>query len=345
MDGTLLPCTVANPRGLRRQAGLVGGGNLPFPSEIASRNFPASPNFAGYYATNDYNAAMFLAHELASPEAVMTPVEAQESVQLLRTLIQRLSAGKNTSAEALKKLQKMAGDIPDIGSLLFSSTSMPGTLVTVGNMAAAMSKSKSVVDLLDLSPADKKKLIQWASERGKASSTSASKAFKGKIKLVRVGGQLHFEVPVTAQAQSYRVLGQVGSQVAHIPAYGTRAVLNNRAMLHGHGATRGLKLMTGAPVGVALAVLPQAYVDYSSSTTIEEFYKKSVYSQPANLAGFASGVASGVLVGIALAGAGLGVAPLILVLVIGWYAGWKVQSLIIESGADKVIGNFLVGAD
>ncbi|MBF4558276.1 hypothetical protein H7698_19530 [Pseudomonas sp. p50] len=342
MDGTLLPCTVANPRGLRRQAGLVGVGNLPFPSEIASRNFPASPNFAGYYATNDYNAAMFLAHELASPEAVMTPVEAQESVQLLRTLIQRLSAAKNTSAEALKKLQKMAGDIPDIGSLLFSSTSMPGTLITVGNMAAAMSKSKSVVDLLDLSPADKKKLIQWASERGKASSTSAKKAFKGKIKLIRVGGQLHFEVPVTAQAQSYRVLGQVGSQVAHIPAYGTRAALNNRAMLHANGATRGLKLMTGAPVGVALAVLPQAYVDYSSSTTIEEFYKKSVYSQPVNVAAFAGGVASGALTGIVFVAVGLGGAPLVVVLAVGWLGAFGIQSLIMHLGVDRVVGDFFV---
>lgn len=335
MDGTPLPCTVANPRGLRRQAGLIGGGNLPFPSEIAARNFPASPNFAGYYATNDYNAAMFLAHELASPEAVMSPAEAQESVQLLWTLIQRLHAAKNTSAEALNKLQKIAEGIPDIGSLLFSSTSMPGTLITVGNMATAMSKSKSVVDLLDLSPVDKKKLIQWASERGKASSTSAKKAVKGKIKLIRVGGQLHFEVPVTAQAQSYRVLGRVGSQVAHIPAYGTKAALNNRAMLHGNGATRALKLMTGAPVGVALAVLPQAYFDYSSSKTIEEFYKSSAYSQPTNIVSFASGA----LVSVALAT--LFGAPLVLVLVVGWGVSLAMQSYLQGSGMDKMIGNNL----
>ena len=237
MDEMFFPCTVANPRGARRQAGLMGSGNSSFPSEIASRAFPAQ-NFAGYYATSDYNAAMYLVHELASPDTDISSGEAQEYVQWLRSLLRRLRTAKDVSVEALKNLQAQAESIPGIGSLLFSPANLPGTLVSAGTSVAAMSKSKSVVDLLDMTAADKKKLIKWANSRGTSTSRSAKKTFKGKIKLIRVGGQLHFEVPITAQAQSYKVLGQVGRQVAHIPAYGTRAALNERAMLHADGAPR-----------------------------------------------------------------------------------------------------------
>ncbi|WP_419710209.1 hypothetical protein [Pseudomonas sp. NFX224] len=334
MDERFLPCTVANPRGTRQQAGLIGGGNLPFPSEIASRAFPAPQNFAGYYATNDYNAAMFLAHELASPELDMSPSEAQESLQLLRSLIRNLSSAKDISVEALKELQKTAEAIPEIGPLMFSPANLPGTLVSAGTSIAALTKSKSVVDLLDLSAADKKKLIKWANSRGTANSTSAKKAFKGRIKLIRVAGQLHFEVPITAQAQSYKVLGKIGGQVAHLPAYGTKGALNQRAMLHAEGATRGLKFMTGNTVGIALAVGPQAYFDYTSSASMDEFYRRSAYSQPTNVAAFAGGV-----VFTAFAGA-LG-APLVIVLAFGWLGGAAVQSFMGRGNYDKEFGNYL----
>ncbi|MGY2183560.1 hypothetical protein [Pseudomonas agarici] len=92
------------------------------------------------------------------------------------------------------------------------------------------SKSKSVIDLLDMTAAEKK-LINWADSRGSSTSRSAKKPFKGKIKLVRVEGQLHFEVPITAQVQNYKVLGQAGRQVAHVLAYETRAALNQPARL------------------------------------------------------------------------------------------------------------------
>jgi hypothetical protein len=334
MDERFLPCTVANPNGSRQQAGLMGSGNLPFPSEIASRAFPAPPNFAGYYATNDYNAAMFLAHELASPDSDMPPTEAQESLQLLRSLIRNLSSAPDVSIEALKDLQNAAMAIPEVGPLMFSSANLPGTLVGVGTTVAALSKSKSVVDLLDLSPADKKKLIKWANNRGKANSTSANKTFRGKIKLIRVAGQLHFEVPITAQAQSYKVLGQVGAQVAHLPAYGTRGALNQRAMLHAEGATRGLKFMSGNTVGFALAIGPQAYMDYTSSTSMDEFYTKSYENQPTNVAAFA-----GSLIFSAIAGS-LG-APLVIVFVVGMVAGTAVQSFMGHSGLDKEIADRL----
>jgi len=341
MDERFLPCTVANPRGTRQQAGLIGGGNLSFPSEIASRSFPAPQNFAGYYATSDYNAAMFLAHELASPELDMSPSEAQESLQLLRSLIRNLSSAKDVSLEALKELQKTAEAIPEVGSLLFSPANLPGTLVSAGTSVAAFSKSKSVVDLLDLSAADKKKLIKWANSRGTANSTSAKKAFKGRIKLIRVAGQLHFEVPITAQAQSYKVLGRVGGQVAHLPAYGTRGALNQRAMLHAGGATGSLKFMTGNTVGAVLAVGPQAYLDYTSSASMNEFYRKSAYSQPTNVAAFGGGVAAGYVVGAISIGVGAGVAPLVLIVVIGWLAGTAVQHLMGSTGVDKAVGDYL----
>ncbi|POA17584.1 hypothetical protein C1886_21265 [Pseudomonas sp. FW300-N1A1] len=334
MDERFLPCTVANPRGTRQQAGLIAGGNFSFPSEIASRSFPTPQNFAGYYATSDYNAAMFLAHELASPELDMSPSEAQESLQLLRSLIRNLGTAANVSVEALKELQKAAQSIPEIGDLMFSPANLPGTLVSAGTSVAAFSKSKSVVDLLDLSAADKKKLIKWANSRGTASSTSAKKAFKGRIKLIRVAGQLHFEVPITAQAQSYKVLGQVGGQVAHLPAYGTKGALNQRAMLHAEGATRGLKFMTGNTVGIALAVGPQAYFDYTSSASMDEFYRKSVYSQPTNIASFTAGAAVSIVLG-SLVGA-----PLVVVLLVGWGFGVGVQAYMSETGTGKKIGDY-----
>lgn len=341
MDERFLPCTVANPRGTRQQAGLISGGNLSFPSEIASRSFPAPQNFAGYYATSDYNAAMFLAHELASPELDMSPSEAQESLQLLRSLIRSLTSAKDISVKALKELQKTAEAIPEIGPLMFSPANLPGTLVSAGTSIAALTKSKSVVDLLDLSAADKKKLIKWASSRGTANSTSAKKAFKGRIKLIRVAGQLHFEVPITAQAQSYKVLGQVGQQVANLPAYGTKAALSKRAMLHSGGAAGGLKFMTGNTVGVALAVGPQAYFDYTSSASMNEFYRKSAYSQPTNVAAFAGGIAGGALVTFVYGIAAFGAAPLVLVLAVGWGFGLVAQRGMSYTGADQKIGDYL----
>lgn len=334
MDERFLPCTVANPRGARSQPGLIGGGSLPFPSEIASRAFPAPPNFAGYYATNDYNAAMFLAHELASPDSDMSPSESQESVQLLRSLIRKLSAAKGITVEALKELQRTAEAIPEIGPLMFSPGNLPGTLVSAGSTVAALAKSKSTVDLLDLSAADKKKLIKWANSRGTANSTSAKKTFKGRIKLIWVAGQLHFEVPITAQAQSYKVLGQVGQQAAHLPAYGTRGALNQRAMVHAKGATGGLKFMTGNVVGFALAIGPQAYLDYTNSASMDEFYRKSTESQPTNVAAFASGVLVSFFMGSSLVAA-----PLVIVVLAGWGAGLTVQYYMDKSGADKDIAS------
>jgi len=341
MDERFLPCTVANPRGTRQQAGLIGGGNLSFPSEIASRSFPAPQDFAGYYATSDYNAAMFLAHELASPELDMSPSEAQESLQLLHSLIRNLSSAKDVSLEALKELQTTAAAIPEVGSLLFSPANLPGTLVSAGTSVAAFSKSKSVVDLLDLSAADKKKLIKWANSRGTANSTSAKKAFKGRIKLIRVAGQLHFEVPITAQAQSYKVLGRVGGQVAHLPAHGTKGALNQRAMLHEKGATGGLKFMTGNVVGFALAVGPQAYLDYTDSKSMQEFYNKSAYSQPTNVAAFAAGSAATMILSFYLGAAALGAAPLVLIIMVGWGAGLAMQAIMNGTGADKKLGNII----
>lgn len=341
MDERIWPCTAANPRGLRRQPGLLGTGTLPFPSEIASRSFPVMENFAGYYATSDYNAAMFLAYELAAPDAEMTSVEAQESLHLLCALLKRLRAATNITVEELQKLQKMAESIPQIGPLLFSATSLPATLLAIGNIIATAAQSKSVVDLLNLSAADKKKLVQWANSRGSASSQSAKRAFRGRVKLIRVAGQLHFEVPVTAQAQRYRVLGQAGQQFAHIPAFGTKGVLDSRAMLHANGATRGLKFMTGGTVGSVLAIGPQAYLDYSSSSTMTEFFMKSACNQPANVAAVAGGFVGGVVLGVVLAGFGVAAAPLVLVLAVGLLAGALAQQTVISLGVDRMIGNFI----
>lgn len=69
--------------------------------------------------------------------------------------------------------------------------------------------------------------------------------------------------------------------------------------------------MNGTLMGAALAVGPQAYLDWTSSSSNEEFYRKSAESQPTNVAAFAVGA-------IVTFGLGFVGTPLVAVIAIGW---------------------------
>lgn len=297
--------------------------------------------FAGQYAVDDYTAAWYLVHQLSSKDEQISAKELKSAALLLRELLQKLKSAIAVSAEALLSLQQAAANIPEIGSLMFSGGNLPGTLATVAGGVMATAKGRKVSDLLDLTDAQKNKLHAWANSRGSAGARSAKKTFRGTIKVVSINGQRFFEVPITAVAQHYKVLGEVGQSVAHVPLGGAKAALNQRAHLHANGATGALKVLGSPAVGGLLAVGPQALLDYSSSSTGVEFYNKSVYSQPTNIASAAAGMIAGSFVGAAAAGIAFSAATLIVVIAVGWIAGVGMQKLIIDTGYDIKIGNAL----
>lgn len=331
MDERRIPLTCARPRRGGPQLGMMAPGKSAFPSETATQRYMNPMHFAGQYATDDYTAAVFLVNQLSSPDSGLTPEESKAAALLLRELLQKLKVGVNVTADALKSLQESAEKIPEIGPLMFSMGNLPGTVASMAGSVLAVSKAKKVSDLLDMTPAQKAKLHKWANSRGTPGAKSASKTFKGAIKIISVAGQRYFEVPVTASAQYYRVLGQVGSPVAHIPLANTKSVLNQRAHLHSEGARGPLRFATGNVVGAVLAVGPQAYLDWNSATTTEDFWRKTAESQPTNVASFAGGLLAGALV-VAIAGAST---PFIVVLGVGWLAGLGVQKVMASKGYDK----------
>ncbi|RZI60166.1 hypothetical protein [Pseudomonas syringae] len=341
MGNFLTPPTSASLRCDRGQTGLLGKGLQGFVGESAMDFYMQPGQFAGEYATDDYTAAVYLVHQLSSRDEQMSPREYQDAALLLRGLLQKLKHAANVSIEALQSLQKAAEDIPGIGSLMFSPANLPGNIASASGALIAAAKARKVTDFLDLTADQKSKLHKWANSRGTPGAQSAGRTFKGSIKIIAKNGHLFFEVPVTAVAQHYKILGEVGQSVAHIPVGNARAALNQRAPLHANGATGGLKILSGNPVGFALAVGPQTYMDYSSSTSAKDFYNKSVASQPTNVASFFGGMAGGAAVTLAYGALAAGAAPLAVVLVVGWGAGLGVQYLMIHYGIDKRIENAL----
>jgi hypothetical protein len=341
MGNFLTPPTSASLRCDRRQTGLLGRGQQGFVGESAMDFYMQPGQFAGEYATDDYTAAVYLVHQLSSRDDQMSPREYQDAAILLRKLLEKLKHAANVSVDALQSLQQAAANIPGIGSLMFSGGNLPGTIAAAAGGVMAAAQSKKVSDLLDMTPAQKSKLHAWANSRGTPGAQSANKTFKGSIKIVSKGGQLFFEVPVTAVAKHYKLLGQVGQSVAHIPVGNTRAALNQKAPLHADGATGKLKLLGGPGVGIVLAVGPQAFLDYSSSTTTTEFYNASVYTQPTNVVSALVGIGAGAAVTAGAAALALPAAPLVLVIAVGYFAGVLAQYVIIETGLDKTVGNAL----
>lgn len=331
-------CTVANPRGGLRQHGMLGTGEPLWPANIANRLMANAPNMGEFYATSDYNAAVFIIHQLKSDEP-MSAREVEESVSLLQRLLRQMSAAADINLEKLQQVQQMAEGIKGIGPLLFSPANIAGTVVNLSNMSLALAQNKSVSDLLDLPPDQKARLKNWVDMRGKAGARSAKKISKGKIKLVWLRGVLHFQIPATAESVYYTQRHRMPG-VVNVPVYGAKRGLSRKAWLAADGARGLLKYSSSGTAGVVLAVGPQAYLDYRSSATLDEFYRKSAYSQPANIAAVAAGISIGGWITTTLTGIGFG-PGLFIVIAIGWGLSIITLSIAGKFGLDKKIRDFL----
>jgi len=120
---------------------------------------------------------------------------------------------------------------------------------------------------------------------------------------------------------------RVGSNSTTLPAAGARTVAEALKIVKAdtmklmpkgtYDVLKGRATLGGSAVGLALTVLPQAYVDARDaglfSNTDADHWKnfivKEAESQPANLAGFAAGM----LAGVAVAAAGATSAPVLIV--------------------------------
>ncbi len=339
MSSGLYPCTAANPMGADPDDGLLGEGSLPWPSVVASRRYPSTIGIGGRYATDDFSAAEFLIGELTDAESDLTKAESNIYLALLVELMEKLRTADDVSAEQFLALKAKAESIPVVGSALFSSSNLPGTLANIAAIGYSASKVKSVEDILDLSEPLKKKLREWAATRGTNSSQSPHRAFKDHIKLVRVGNALMFEIPANAQANIYRFAGKHVGDVVHVPAFNTAQALRNSA--HVDSAAYGLKgigkVLTGPSVGGLLAFGPQLYIDVSTSSTPDEILRKSAYSQPTNALAFASGIIVGAMVS----------GPAVIVVAVIMVTGLIIQVAMSESvtGWGKEVGDWLMGAD
>lgn len=336
MNKFLTPPTSAGLRCVRSESGLLGNGYQAFSGESATGFYMKPQNIAGHYPVDDYTAALYLIHQLSSRDEHMTPLDAENSALTLYEVLQRLRVAKTISVEALMALQAAAEDIPEIGPLMFSAGNLPGTIATISGAIMAVSQTKKAIDLLDLTAEQKTKFRNWANNRGSSGARSASKVFKGAIRIISKEGHLFFEVPVTAAAKHHRILGEVGQAVSHIPLGNPKAALNQRAPLNALGARGTLGFLTSNPIGMMLAVGPQGYLDWASSATTAEFKRKSFYSQPANIASFVAGWGTALLIGFVF---GTSV-PLVLVIAASAVVGLLVQKAMSYYKIDQRIGDY-----
>lgn len=79
--------------------------------------------------------------------------------------------------------------------------------------------------MLDLTSAQHTKLRKWANQGGPNAST-AGKALKGRIKVLRIGGKLFLDIPLTLEAKDYKILGEIGKSSVKIPVNEARSKLN-----------------------------------------------------------------------------------------------------------------------
>ncbi|MEX6664265.1 hypothetical protein [Pseudomonas sp. W2-17] len=338
MTNLLMPSTSATLRCDIRQPGLLGRGQQGFAGESAMNFYMRPSNVAGRYPANDYTAALFLVYQLSSPDQQMSPAEVESAVVMLRQLLVKLQSAATISVEALQALQAAAESIPEVGPLMFSPGNLPGSIASISGAVLALKKSNKVSDLLDLTEDQKSKLKSWAKSRGTPGAQSASKTFKGAIKIISQNGDLFFEIPVTAAAQDYKILGEVGKSVTHIPLANANASLNQTAHLHGDAARGTLRFLSGNTLGMVLAVGPQGYLDWASAKTKAEFWKKTAYNQPTNVLSFLAGWGTGLLIGF-LAGTA---APLFVVITLSTVAGLLIQKAISHYNIDKAIGDYLI---
>lgn len=335
----LYPCTAADPMGSGPEQGLLGEGSLPWPSVVAARAFPSSLDIDGFYATDDLSAAHFLVSELSSDESDLTAEEAEDYFEMLISLFGRLKNASEVSAEQLLDLKARAEKIPVVGQLMFSTPNLPGTLASVAGIVHSGLKSTKVENLLDVSKSTKKLIKRWVASRGKPGSISARRAFKGKIKLIRIGGNLYLEVPANAKAKIYRVAGKVVGDAIHIPTYNAAKVLKSTAYVDGAAyPRRGIgRVLVGNMAGPVLAFGPQLAMDIGSATSGRDFLNRTAYSQPTNGLAFVGGTIVGATVS----------APAIVVIAIGLAVGVIIQFVMSDdaTGWGTSFGNFLTGKE
>jgi hypothetical protein len=326
--------------GVGPQNGLLGDGALPWPSDVAARVFPSSLDISGTYAVDDISAAEFLIAELSAPETELSEQETEEYAVLLHSLLSKISTAGKVTSEQLLRLQEKAKSIPYIGSLLFSGANLPGTFASVAGTLHSASKATKVENLLDLTDATRKKLKRWAATRGKPGSVSANRAFRGRIKIVRLGGNLYFEVPTNARASMYRISGAPVGKFVHLPVHNTAGALRATAHIDSNVyGQRGVgKLLAGKTAGPLLAFGPQVYFDATDATSFEDFLKRSAYSQPTNAIAFAGGWAVGAIIGSASA---------VVMIPVGLAVGLWLQLFMSDdvSGLGTELGNFLTGKE
>ncbi len=295
MSNRLYPCSVSDPLGEGTNSGLLGQGQLPWPSVIAERHFPTDISISGFYATDELSAAHFMVATLSDPDNGMDVQEHEQMALHLSYLLSKIKAAGYVTAREVMELQQKAETIPVIGPALFSLSSLPGTTAALAAFINASSKTERLVDMLDLPPNLKQKLINWANNRGKPGSISAKRAFKQKIKLIRIQGQLHFEVPANARAQFYKFANHAATNAARISVSQAAEALRRRVPLTSRAySSRGVgRILTGTTAGALLSVGPQAIIDGASSKDMGEFMHKSAYSQPTNILSIAIGAAVG----------------------------------------------------
>ncbi|MCF5777568.1 hypothetical protein GIV40_10770 [Pseudomonas poae] len=291
MSNRLYPCSMNDPLGEGTHSGLLGHGTLPWPSVIAERHFPTSMSISGFYATDELSAAHFMVATLSDPDNGLDAQEHEQMALHLIYLLSKVKAAGYVTAREVKELHQKAQSIPVIGPLLFSLSSIPGEAAALVGMLHAFNKGTRLAELLDLPSDARKKLTNWAITRGTPGSISAKRAFKQRIKLVRLGGQLYFEVPANSRAKLYKISERMRANHILLPVHQAAQSLRRRVPITSNAySARGVgRIVAGTTAGAILAVGPQAIIDATESGNMDEFLHRSAYSQPTNLASFAIG--------------------------------------------------------
>lgn len=329
MSNRLYPCSVNDPLGEGTHSGLLGHGTLPWPSVIAERQFPTDISISGFYATDELSAAHFMVATLSDPDNGLDAQEHEQMALHLSYLLSKVKVAGYVTVREVKELHQKAQSIPVIGPALFSLSSLPSTTAALSALAHASFKSAKMSELLDVPPGLKKQLLNWASSRGAAGTTSAKRAFKNRIKLIRLQGKLHFEIPANARAKMYKLGSRNAANIIHLPVYHAAQSLRKRIRVSNNNySSRGVgRYLTGGPSAI-LTMAPQAMLDAAEAESLNEFLRKSSYSQPTIIGGIILGAAAGVLIGgSAIVVISLGIAATIIVSslmsdgVTGWGTG------------------------
>lgn len=91
--------------GIGGQDGLLGQGDLPWPSVVAARTY-GRLDIGGIYSADDMSAAEFLIAELKSSETELSADEAEEYAPLLSNLISKLETSAKVTKNQVLAIRK-----------------------------------------------------------------------------------------------------------------------------------------------------------------------------------------------------------------------------------------------